>query len=258
MNSFRVAAAAVLAACLGPAAAEADPTVTVSASAATGALAALPARVDHRLTLTAGEAAETVTVSGPGTLRVSGTTPERGSAVPFPAATCEGQWVRIHQPYGGKAARSEVTLTIAPMSTVFVDTTVSFARAPWPDDTLAAEWDVTPASGRMRAYTSPAPRYAGPRGVVVKFALKRRSALVYTVSGVVNPARGGRVTLWGYAPGRKQASRLQATRVRRGAWSIKGLRLPRAGRWEFYARYETAGTSFADDVTPCGTLKRIR
>ena len=251
---MKLLTAGVLLACVFPAAASADPTVSVSASATAGGLAALPAKVDHRLTLTAGETAEKVTVNGPGALRVTGATVEHTAAVPLSVATCEGRWMRIHQAYGGATGHTEVTLSVAPFSTAYVDTTVSFTRPPWPEDTLAAGWDVTPASGRTRTYTSPAPTYRGPRGVVVDFTLSRRSELLYKVKGTVDPARTGRITLFGYAPGRKHAKAIATTRVRAGKWSIKSLRLPRGGKWEFYARYKSAGTTFADDASPCGLI----
>jgi hypothetical protein len=250
---MKLFAAGVLLACVFPAAASADPKFSVSATPV-GALTALPAKVEHRLTLTAGATAETVTVSGPGALRVSGVTAERMSALPFPIATCEGRWIHTLPAYGGKVSRSEATFTIPPATTAFVDTSVSFMRTPRADDALDAAFTLIPASGAEIEVASPAPAYTGPRGVDLSFTLKRRSALGYAVKGKVDPARTGRVTLWGYAPGRKRASPLATTRVRKGAWSIKGLELPRAGKWEFYARYRSAGTTFANDVSPCGVL----
>ena len=250
---MKILAAGVLLACVFPAAASADPTFSVS-STPVGALTALPAKVEHRLTLTSGATAETVTVSGPGVLRVTGVTPERISALPFPIAQCEGRWQRTVPAYGGTVSRSDVTLTIPPSTTVFVDTQVSFVRAPRPGDTLDATFTLTPASGTDVDVPSPAPAYKGPRGVAVKFSVKRSAQLVYRVQGFTNPAHGGRIVLWAYAPGRKQASRIAATRVRQGAWSIKQLQLPRGGKWEFYARYKSAGTSFTDDASPCGEV----
>jgi hypothetical protein len=250
---MKLLAASVLLACVFPAAAAADPTFSVSATPA-GALSALPARVDHRLTLTAGATAETVTVSGPGALRVSGVTPGTAAGVPFEEFRCEGRWHHSQQAYGGAVGRSEVTFTIPPSTTAFVDTRVSFVRTPRPEDTLDAEFSLTPASGTEVDVRSLAPIYTGPRGVDLSFNLKRRSAIGYAVQGKVAPARTGRVTLWAYAPGRKRATAIAKTRVRAGKWSIKHLRLPRAGKWEFYARYKSAGTTFADDASPCGVL----
>ena len=47
-------------------------------------------------------------------------------------------------------------------------------------------------------------------------------------------------------------------RVRNSTWRIRRLQLPRAGRWEFYARYRPTSKAFAADASECGTLKRIR
>jgi hypothetical protein len=250
---MRLLAAGVLLACVFPAAASADPTFSVSATPA-GTLTALPAKVDHRLALTAGTTAETVKVSGPGPLRVSGVTAGRVAALPFEEFRCEGRWQRFLLAYGGTVASSEVTLTIPPSTTAYVDTIVSFVRTPRTEDTLDAAFTLTPASGTEIDVPSPAPAYTGPRGVDVKFSLKRRSELVYDVRGTTMAANGGRIILWAYKPGRKHASRIAATRVRQGAWSIKQLQLPRGGMWEFYARYKSAGTSFTDDASPCGEV----
>jgi hypothetical protein len=259
MHIFRPAAVAVLASCALASSASADPAISVSATPF-GALETLPARVDHRLTLTAGASAETVTVTGPGLLRVSGTAPERESAVPFALIACEGRWLRQHIAYRGTTGRSEVTLTIAPSSTVFVETSVVFARAPWAQDTLEASFEVTPASGVARTVASPAPAYGGPRGLEITFKATRRGVQLYDFTGSVGLPRvnSGDVFLEGYAPGRKRATRLALAGVHGGRFKISNLRLPRPGRWEFFVRYRTESKAYANDVTQCGTVVRVR
>ena len=84
-----------------------------------------------------------------------------------------------------------------------------------------------------------------------------KSTLVNLLTGVRRPS-SGRVELWGYAPGAKRARTLASVRVRDGVWSMPNLRLSRTGPWEFYARYKSAGRSYADDASQCGTITRIR
>ena len=96
-------------------------------------------------------------------------------------------------------------------------------------------------------------------GVRLDFTLVRRSAGAYAVAGTTDrDMSSGRVELWGYAPGANRARRLASVRVRDGVWSVPNLRPSRTGRWEFYARYKSSGRTYADDVSECGTIMRIR
>jgi hypothetical protein len=149
-------------------------------------------------------------------------------------------------------------VTIAPGATAFVDTVRSFKNAPWADDSLDADWELTPAQGSAFAVASTAPFYEGAYGVELDFTLTRVSAGVYAVQGTASSGvDSGRVELWGHAPGKTRATRLAVTRVREDTWSIAKLRLSRVGRWEFYARYRSAGKGFTNDASQCGTVLRI-
>jgi hypothetical protein len=105
---------------------------------------------------------------------------------------------------------------------------------------------------------SSGPDYRGASGVELEFAMTRVSPGVYAVAGTAQTGvDSGRVELWGYAPGRKQAVRLAVVPVRADRWSIPRLRPSRTGRWEFYARYRSAGKTYANDASVCGTVVRI-
>jgi hypothetical protein len=244
-----------------PSSALANPSISVSSSAV-GGLKSLPATVKHRLTLTAGATQETVGITTSGTLAVSGDTQAVGPqvAVGEPTFTCGGaRWMRPHEPYG-ELARFSVTITLAPFATAFVDTTTTFTEPPWGADLLDATWHIAPAQGSAFDVVSaaPSPFYTGVSGVELEFALTRLSAGVYAVAGTAQPdIDSGHVELWGYPPGRTRAIRLAVVRLRAGAWSIPRLRPSRAGRWEFYARYRTAGKAYANDASICGTIVPI-
>jgi hypothetical protein len=237
-----------------PSRALANPSISVSASAA-GPLG-LGSTVAHRLALTAGATAETVTVSDLGlTTRVSGDAQTPGPSAVGPAvAVCGTRWDHQHDAYGGGGRSSfAVTLTIPPFGTAFVDTTTAFRRAPWVSDSLDVTWHLKPAQGAQFDVTSAAPDFAGPMGVQLGFHLTRVARRLYAAVGTAaSGVDSGRVQLWGYAPGRKHAARLASARVRGGAWAVPRLRLPRNGRWEFYARYRAASKAFANDVSECG------
>src|SRR4029079_15539264 len=111
--------------------------------------------------------------------------------------------------YGGDVAFSDVTFTLPPSTTAFVDTSVSFVRTPRAADTLNATFSFNPGSPTELNVPSPAPAYTGPRGVDLDFTVKQRRArsqLLYAVKGTVAAARTGRVTLWAYAPGHMHAT----------------------------------------------------
>jgi hypothetical protein len=172
---------------------------------------------------------------------------------------CPGRWIRVHEARGAESRRN-VSLTLAPSSTVNIDTKTSFRKPPWATDDLDAAWEITPAQGAPFTVESSAPTFEGAYGVELDFDLTRVSAGVYAVVGTAESGvDSGRVELWGYAPGRSRASRLATARVRDDAWSISRLRLPRTGRWELYARYRTARPAeFANDASVCGTFVRVR
>ena len=171
---------------------------------------------------------------------------------------CGTKWSRHH---GARdlSGRFFVDLTLAPGATAVVETVTAYAAAPWASDTLDAVWDITPAQGSPFFITSTAPDYQGGMGVRLDFTLVRRSAGAYAVAGTTDrDMSSGRVELWGYAPGVNRARRLASVRVRDGVWSVPNLRPSRTGRWEFYARYKSSGRTYADDVSECGTIMRIR
>lgn len=171
---------------------------------------------------------------------------------------CAGRWDRPHAARVA-AGSFQARVTIAPASAAVVQTVTEFVAPPWASDTLDVTWQLSPVAGSPFEIVSTAPEYAGQMGVELSFELARRSARVYAVAGEANPAAStGRVELWGYAPGNKRAQRLASVRPRGGTWRVPRLELPRAGRWEFYARYRTAGAALADDASVCGTITRIR
>ena len=164
---LRPLALAALALLALPCAALANPSISVSSSR-DGSTKRLPARVTHTLTLTAGAAAEdlTVSVSPPSAITVSGAT----VAPPVPAtgpsvATCRGRWTRFHTPYREEFGSSEVRIEIAAGQTATLSADVELMRAPWADETLDADWFVEPAQGRAFDVISNAPLYGGPLGV---------------------------------------------------------------------------------------------
>ena len=261
----RSLALALLALLALPSAALANPSITVSSSR-DGSTARLPAKVKHRLTLTAGVAAEelTVTVSPSARLVVGGDAqavrpPETG--VGPSVATCPGRWSRFHRAYRDSGTvQDHVTLTIAPGATAFVEATVELVRAPWADETLDATWFVEPAQGRAFDVVSNAPLYNGPLGVEVTFQATRALDGHYVVAGTTEPqVESGHVELWAFAPRRERATRIARVRVRDdGSWSFNRFLPTRRGRWELYARYRTAGRAYANDASECGTYVRVR
>ena len=166
--------------------------------------------------------------------------------------------MRLHEAHGA-VSRNNVRLTLAPFASAVIDTEKSYENPPWASDDLDAVWEITPAQGTPFSIASSAPQFQGTYGVELDFAMTRLASRVYAVAGTAEAGVGsGRVELWGYAPGRTRASRLATVRVRDGEWSLPRLTLPRTGRWEFYARYRTAGRAFADDASTCGTILRVR
>ena len=195
--------------CALPASAQANPSISVSSSAE-GVPGNLPSKVTHRLALTAGATPETVAVSALGGLAVSGdsVTVSEQTAVGPALSRCGTRWERRHDAFGG-LSRFRAVVTIAPGATAFVDTVRSFKNAPWADDSLDADWELTPAQGSAFDVASTAPVYEGAYGVELDFTLTRLSAGVYAVQGTaLAGVNSGRVELWGYAPGKTRATRL--------------------------------------------------
>jgi hypothetical protein len=244
--------------CALPSSAAANPSFAVDV-AAEGVSGNLPSKVTHRLTMTAAAVPEALTVATTGRMSVSGANVAVGEQRAVSATfNCGTKWSR---PHGARdlSTRFIVDLTLSPGATAVVETVTAYAAAPWASDTLDAVWDVTPAQGRDFTITSTAPEYQGGMGVQLDFTLVRRSAGAYAVAGTTDrDVSSGRVELWGYAPGADRARRLASVRVRGGEWSVPNLRPSRTGRWEFYARYRSAGRSYADDTSQCGTIRRIR
>jgi hypothetical protein len=244
-----------------PAVARANPSISVSASRL-GSTRHLPAKVQHRLTLTAGLTPERVTVdvTPPSHISVTGAAVTRPTSGTGPSlASCPGRWTRFHMPYRTQNFPTEVTLSIAAGQTATLTTVVELVHAPWPDETLDATWSIEPALGRAFEVVSNAPLYGGPLGVQLAFRVVRAVDGDYVVSGTAEPdVNSGHVELWAFPPGRDHARRVARLRVRHGAWSYNRFRPTRRGRWELYARYRTAGHTFANDASECGTFARVR
>jgi hypothetical protein len=259
----RCVALAVLATLALPAAARANPAISVS-SERVGSTASLPAKVKHRLTLTAGATEEQVTVSvfPSAQLTVGGDTRSvqtpPGGAGPS-IAICPGQWSNMRPHYATPPPVNSATLTLAPGATAFVEATIELVRAPWEDEGLDATWSIEPAQGNGFEVSSVAPQYSGPLGVELEFQAHRAPDGHYVVAGTAEPdVDSGRVELWAYAPKAKRATRIASVRPRIGEWSYTRFLPARKGRWELYARYRTAGRSYANDASPCGTFITVR
>jgi hypothetical protein len=259
----RSVALVILAMLALPSAALANPSITVSSSRV-GSTGKLPAKVKHRLTLTAGATPEEVTVTVTPSARVTvGGNPQ---SVRFPTsgvgpsvATCAGRWSRLHNAYGAFSLADHVTLTLAPGAIAFVEATVKLVRAPWADETLDASWFVEPAQGRAFDVISNAPLYGGPLGVQLAFQATRAPDGHYVIAGTTDPiVNSGHVAIWAFPPHRNHAIRIARVRVRDGSWSYDRFLPDRTGRWELYARYRTSGRTFANDTSECGTFVRVR
>ncbi len=253
----------ILAALALPSAALANPAITVSSSR-DGSTQSLPAKVKHRLTLTAGATSEQVTVTVSPSARVTvGGNPQ---SVQFPTsgvgpslAICPSRWNRLHDAYGGFSLVDHVTLTLAPGATAFVEATVRLVRPPWADETLDARWFIEPAQGDPFDVFSIAPLYGGPLGVQLAFQVTRAPDGHYVIAGTTEPdVNSGRVELWAYPPKVKRASRIARVRVRNGEWSFNSFLPDRSGNWQIYARYRTGGKTYANDATECATFVRVR
>jgi hypothetical protein len=243
---FPVVTVALL--CALPASAAANPSFTLQQATET-----LPPKVTHQLAITAGATAETVGIRAEGKPTISGATVDEQITTEPSFAPCEGRWTRVHDALGGPSS-TDTRITVAPGATALIQTTRSFTQAPWASETLDATWTITPAQGMPFKLTSTAPGYRGPLGVELDFSVARVAARVLAVTGTAaTDVSSGKVQLWGYAPGAKRATRLAVARVRDGAWKIRALRVPKAGVWEFYARYRTATKAYADDASSCGT-----
>src|SRR5918996_809330 len=136
----RSLALAVLALLAPAPAALANPGITVSSSRL-GSAQSLPAKANHVLTLTAGAAAEelTVSVNPAAEITVTGapftTLPEgAGPTVPI----CAGRRSRLHNAYPTADLLNEVTVTIAAGQTARLSADVELMRPPWVDETLDA------------------------------------------------------------------------------------------------------------------------
>jgi hypothetical protein len=242
--------------------AQANPAIAVS-SARVGSTAKLPAKVKHTLTLTAGATAEQVTVdiNPPTGLIVTGAqsvSPPPPSAGPSVSA-CPSRWSFRRDTYRTTTVTNLRTLTIAPGTTAVVEGTVELVGAPFEGEGLDAEWEITPAQGRIFSVLSVAPFYTGPVGVDIRFRMLRARDGSFVIAGNTIPAdvQSGRAELWGYAPGSKRAKRIASVRVRDGEWSTNAFRPDRNG-WEIYARYRSATRGYADGASICGTEVRIR
>jgi hypothetical protein len=251
-------ALAALVLCALPSSALANPSISTNVAIA-GVPSSLTTRVTHQLMLTAGASEEKVAIHTLGAAKVSGAgvTVDENSGSGSAVFNCGGRWQRLHLP-NGELGSFNLKLTIAPGATARLNLARRFNQPPWVDDNLDAVWGINPAQGSDFDVVSTGPDYTGPMGVQLSFSLRRVAPLAYSVAGRADTGvDSGRVQLWGYAPGRKQAHRLAVARVHGSTWRIRRLRLPQAGRWEFYLRYRTASKAFANDVSECGTIRRI-
>lgn len=254
----------ILAALALPSAAFANPAISVTSSRV-GSTGSLPAKVKHRLTLTAGATTEEVTVSVTPSARlvVGGDTlvvrpPDSGVGPSL--RTCAGRWSRLHDAYPTAGSLLDnVTLTIAPGATAFVEATVRLVRPPWADETLDARWFIEPAQGDPFDVFSIAPLYGGPLGVQLAFQVTRAPDGHYVIAGTTEPdVNSGRVELWAFPPKVKRATRIARVRVRNGEWSFNNFLPDRSGNWQIYARYRTGGKTYANDATECATFVHVR
>jgi hypothetical protein len=244
--------------CALPSSALANPSISTQVAIA-GVPNSLSTKVTHQLMLTAGATEEKVAVSTLGAAKVSGAgvTVDENSGTGAGVARCAGRWQHLHAVHG-EVGTFNLKLTIAPGATATLDLMRAFKQAPWADDDLDAVWTIDPAQGDAFDVVSTGPNYTGPMGVQLNFSLRRVGPRVYSVAGTARfGVDSGRVRLWGYAPGRKTARPLATARIHDGTWAIRRLRLPRSGRWEFYARYRTASKAFANDASECGTIRRV-
>jgi hypothetical protein len=238
--------------CALPASAVANPSFTLQ-QATEGMSAKLPSKVTHQLAITAGATPETVSIHTDGKPTISGATVDKQITAEPSFVPCDGRWTRLHDALGGPSS-TDTRITVAPGATALIQTTRSFTQAPWASETLNATWTITPAQGMPFKLTSTAPDYRGALGVELDFSVALVAEKLLAVTGTAGTnVNSGKVQLWGYAPGAKRATRLAVARVRDGAWRITALRLPKAGVWEFYARYRTATKAYANDASSCGT-----
>jgi hypothetical protein len=253
---LRTTALAVLLTLALTAAAQANPSITVT-SARVGSTAKLPAAVRHTLQLTAGATSEalTVSVTPAAHITVSGvaTSPPVAQTGPSVAA-CPGRWTRFHVGHPAGPYPTDVSFTIPPGQTATLTADVQFVTAPWPDETLDATWSIEPATGQDFDVVSNAPLYSGPLGVKLDFQVTRTAELAFVVTGTASPdVSSGRVELWAYAPKAKKAKRVARVALQDGEWSTR-FTPTKGGLWELYARYRTARKSFANDSSECGTI----
>src|SRR4051794_40040988 len=137
LRSLTIALCAVSA--LPAGVASANPAVGVTAERV-GSTAKLPAKVKHRLTLTAGATAEQVTVdiNPPTPLTVTGAqsvSPPPPSAGPSVSA-CPSRWSFMRDTYRTTTVTNLRTLTIAPGTTAVVEATVELVGAPFEGEGL--------------------------------------------------------------------------------------------------------------------------
>jgi hypothetical protein len=251
-----------------PSAALANPGISVS-SARDGSMAKLPAKATHTLKLTAGATPEELTVSVIPWSRIEVTgaasvTRPPGGAGPS-LAICAGRWSNMRNPFDTALPfEAQVSLTIAPGQTATLTADVVLREAPWPDETLDADWSIEPAQGQTYDVMSFGPAYNGPSGVELEFRVIRAPDGHYVFAGTTQPddLNSGRVEIWGFPPHRKSANvrakRIARVPVRNGKWTFTRFAPDRRGEWEFYARYRTARHAYANDASaPCGTFVRV-
>jgi hypothetical protein len=255
------ALAAVLVLLALPSAAHANPSIGVS-SARVGSTAKLPAMVRHTLQLTAGTAAERLTVSVSPAARIVLTGVPTPPPVPQTGPSlraCEGHWAKFHNAYRTGPFPNDVSFTLAPGQTATLTADVQLVQAPWAGETLDATWSIEPGQGGAFDVVSNAPLYGGPLGVQLNFQATRAPDGHYVVSGTAAPdVDSGRVELWAFAPGAEKARRVARVPVRAGVWAYNRFAPSRRGQWQLYARYRSARKAFANDATECGTFVSVK
>lgn len=251
-------AGALLALLALPAAAGANPAVTVEVVSTTN-LTRLPATVVHRLSLTAGARDETVRVAARGDDFVLGGSAPRdaviGTSGPAVAA-CPGRWQAQRTPVLERTSETEFTIPAGTTATVTVPVQV---RAPLLyDETLSTAFEIDPQDGRPYEVLSEAPGWDGPVSPEMTLFVLRGANRTTVLTGEAVGPSSGLVEVWGFAPGARTARRLKTVRVdEQGHWSWAGWRPATRGTWELYTRYRRTARSARSGATECGVRFRV-
>lgn len=254
--------AALVAALLGllvlPAAASANPTISVDVASSSN-FSRLPASITHQLTLTAGAQDETVRLAVFGSsLQVTGSAVvTENASVPQGAAVCPGQWTRFHRAVGRDQYRSAFRIPAG--TTTIVTVPVQVTSAPYFDEDLDADFELQFGSGKPFVVTSEAPAWSGPVAPEMSLFVLRGANRTTVLTGQAAGPSEGRVEIWAFAPRSQKARRLKTVRVDdQGYWSWAGWRPQARGEWELYTRYRRTATGPRTGATECGLTFNVR